>query len=135
MNKQQATSLGSMLRQRRQSLGLSVRQVEAATDMHNTTISRIETGSFNAPQPDKLARIAQVLGLSVGEVFSQAGYLVADDLPDYGTYLRTKHPELPEADWERLTHQFAELLGSLGLVSTLAIALEGQTDERTGVPQ
>jgi transcriptional regulator with XRE-family HTH domain len=113
MDENQAKAFGAMLRQRRQALGLTMRQIEAATGIPNTTISRIETGSFKAPRPDKLARIAQALGMSVGELFAQAGYLVADDLPDYATYLATKHPELPDTVLNRLSREFVELLNQL----------------------
>ena len=88
---------------------------EAATGIPNTTVSRIETGSFKAPRPDKLAKIAQALHLSAGELFAQVGYLEAGDLPDYSTYLATKHPELPDDERARLSDQFATLLDRLGI--------------------
>ena len=113
MDENQAQALGAMLRQRRHALGLTMRQIEAATGIPNTTVSRIETGSFKAPRPDKLARIAQALGMSAGELFARAGYLVADDLPDYATYLATKHPELPDTVLHRLSQEFVDLLDQL----------------------
>jgi transcriptional regulator with XRE-family HTH domain len=115
MDEAQAKTFGAMLRRRRHALGLTVRQIEAATGIPNTTVSRIETGSFKAPRPDKLAKIAQALGLSAGELFAQAGYLEAGDLPDYGTYLATKHPELPDDERARLSDHFAELLEQLSI--------------------
>ncbi len=132
MNNEQAKAFGAMLRERRRSLGLTIRDVERTTDIDNATISRIETGSFKAPRPDKLARIAEALGMTAGEVFAQAGYLVPDDLPDYATYLATKHPELPHDERERLNDHFAELLGQLGLIPTQQPAFEEQNDDSPG---
>jgi transcriptional regulator with XRE-family HTH domain len=129
MDENQAKALGATLRLRRQALGLTMRQVEAATDIPNTTILRIESGSFKAPRPDKLARIAQALGMSVGELFAQAGYLVADDLPDYATYLATKHPELPDADRKRLAQEFVELLNQLRFSSPRQPVFEETGDD------
>jgi transcriptional regulator with XRE-family HTH domain len=132
MDESQAKAFGAMLRRRRYALGLTVRQIEAATGIPNTTISRIETGSFKAPRPDKLARIAQALGLSAGELFAQAGYLVADDLPDFATYLATKHPELPDDERARLSDQFATLLRQLGLTQPLQAAYQEPLGELGG---
>lgn len=132
MDENQAKALGATLRQRRQTLGLTIRQVEAATDIPNTTISRIETGSFKAPRPDKLAGIAQALGMSVGELFAQAGYMVADDLPDYSTYLATKHPELPDSHRRRLSEEFADLLRRLGFNATYLPAAQESEDDGGG---
>ena len=98
--------------------------VGAATDIPSTTVSRIETGSFEAPRPDKLARIAQALELSAGELFAQAGYLVATDLPEYATYLRTKRPDLPESAIKSLHDHFMEILNQLGLDPTRQLASE-----------
>jgi transcriptional regulator with XRE-family HTH domain len=133
MNEEQAKSFGDMLRQRRQDLGLSVRQVGAATAMNNTTISRIETGSFKAPRPDKLARIAEALGMSAGELFARAGYLVASDLPEYSTYLRTAHPDLPASAIDRLHDHFQAILAEFGISRARQPILEESTDEPSGV--
>lgn len=138
MDKTQAEALGAMLRQRRKTLGLTVRQMKSATGIDNATISRIETGSFRAPRPDKLARIAQVLRLSVGELFSRAGYLVAADLPEFPTYLRTSYPTLPESAIERLHEQFTEMLDLHGISPSVLPDLtdrEEQIEESPGVTQ
>ena len=135
MNESQAKALGAMLRERRNALGLSTYAVKDATGIPSTTISRIETGSFKAPRPDKLAKIAEALGLSAGELFARAGYLVASDLPEYATYLQTKHPELPSSAIERLQNLLAELLELHQPSSTLVPALEEIADERPGASQ
>ena len=128
----QAKALGAMLRQRRHALGLSVDAIKDATGIPSTTVSRIETGSFKAPRPDKLAHIAEALGLTAGELFAQAGYLVADDLPEYATYLRTKHPELPESAIQGLHDHFMAILDQHGLTPFLQPAFEELADESPG---
>ena len=133
MDEQQAKKLGTMLRQRRHALGLSVYAIKDATGIPSTTISRIETGSFKAPRPDKLARIAQALGLSAGELFAQAGYLVATDLPEYSTYLRTKRPDLPESAIKGLHDHFMTILDQHGLSPVLQPVFEELPDESPGV--
>ena len=135
MNESQAKALGAMLRQRRHALGLSVYAVKDATGIPSTTVSRIETGSFKAPRPDKLAKIAEALGLSAGELFARAGYPVANDLPEYATYLRTKHPELPMSAIQRLQDLLAEMLELHQPSLSLVPAIEESTDERSGASQ
>lgn len=132
MDEQQAKAFGTMLRQRRHALGLTVRQIGEATAIPSTTVSRIETGSFKAPRPDKLARIAQTLGLSAGELFARAGYLIATDLPEYATYLRTKRPDLPESAIERLQDHFVQILAEHGLAPVAQPVFEESTDESAG---
>jgi hypothetical protein len=69
----------------------------------------LEHGVTRAPRPDKLARLAEVLGLTLADVAGTAGYLVAGDLPSFGPYLIAKYPELSEAAMTELTRRFKEL--------------------------
>lgn len=118
MDEPPSRSLGTALRNRRRSLNLSTKSLGTAIGVPSSTISRIETGSFKAPRPDKLARIAEILKMPAGEVFALAGYLTPHDLPEYATYLRTKHPDLPEGAIERLSAHLADVLSELGLPLT-----------------
>jgi transcriptional regulator with XRE-family HTH domain len=127
MDHKQAKTLGEILRRRRHSLGLSIRQLGERAQVTNTTITRIEQGAFKAPRPDKLARITAALGLGLGEIFARAGYLVPEDLPDYVTYVRTTYPELPETAIKGLFSHFQSVLGQHGL--TLTPALVPLTEE------
>jgi transcriptional regulator with XRE-family HTH domain len=115
MNEDQAKSLGQFLRRRRQELGLSKRQLAALARMRDSTIVRIERGEFIAPRPDKLARIATALHLSLADVFARAAYFVPDELPSFGTYLRAKYPELPVPAAAEMSLHFTELQQRHGL--------------------
>ena len=54
------------------------------------------------------------------------------DLPEYATYLRTKHPNLPDAAIERLSGHLRDVLSEFGL--SLAKLLEEPAHDQTGVP-
>lgn|GEM_PF-654060 len=95
MEPDQAVELGQMLRERREALGLSTRQLSARTGVNDVTISRIERGEFAAPRPDKLTRLAEALGLSAADVFAMADYVTPTELPSFTPYLRTKYRDLP----------------------------------------
>lgn len=96
MDKHQARDFGRYLADARAAQGLSGRQLAEKLEMHHGTLARIENGEFAAPAPDKLAAIAEAIGLPVADVFARAGYVSTQDLPDIAAYMRTKFKGLPE---------------------------------------
>jgi transcriptional regulator with XRE-family HTH domain len=110
----QAKELGQQLRTRREELGLSLRQLEKLADVDNGTIVRIEQGAFAAPAPDKLARIAEALDLSLADVFALAEYAVPGDLPSFQPYLRTKYRDMPREAVDDLNKAFARIVRKHG---------------------
>lgn len=109
MNPKQAKDLGRRLRARREELELSLRDLERVADVDNGTLARIEQGAFAAPRPDKLARIAEALGLNLADVFALADYSVPSELPSFSPYLRTKYRDLPAPAVEELERSFARI--------------------------
>lgn len=119
MNDDQAKALGHLLKQKREALGLSTRQLGDIAGLDGTTVLRFEEGAFAAPRPDKLARVAEALGLSLADVYAHAGYAVPGDLPTFRPYLRTKYRGLPEDDMAKIEAYAARLARKHG------IALDG----------
>jgi transcriptional regulator with XRE-family HTH domain len=70
--------LGTYLREVRGSLGLSLRQVEAATDkaVSNGYLSQIESGDVDRPSPNVLFHLAEVYGIEYGKLMIRAGHHV-----------------------------------------------------------
>lgn len=102
MKPDRAQELGRFLKARREQRGLSTHRLAAAAEMDQATVVRFEGGSIAAPRPDKLARIGEVLGVSVADVFALAGYVAPSDLPNLGPYLTAKYPELLAEDVDRI---------------------------------
>jgi transcriptional regulator with XRE-family HTH domain len=96
MDEKNRRRLGKLLRDHREALGLSTRQLEAITGITGATIVRIEQGEFAAPAPDKLARLADALGIPLADVYAVAEYSAPKQLPTLKPYLRTKYRELPD---------------------------------------
>lgn len=118
MSQAQATELGALLRKRRQSLGLSTHRLSALVGVRQSTITRLERGEIAAPRPDKLARIARVLGVSLADLYVRAGYHVPDDLlPSFPIYLQSKYPQLPPETITELVQHFDALMTRHGLSS------------------
>lgn len=110
MNEKQARALGGLLRAKRQELGYSTYELANAAGVNSSTVVRIELGRFTAPSPGKLAKFAEALGLSLGEIYAKAGYIVPNDLPELETYLRIKYPTLTGVKRRALTVSLNEAL-------------------------
>jgi len=95
MNPQQAKKLGRHLRTTRESMGISAREVARRSAIPDSTVVRIEQGAFAEPTPDKLARMAAVLGLNLADLYVMADYPVPNELPTLRPYLRSKYRNLP----------------------------------------
>ncbi len=115
MNDEQARELGDRLRERREQLDLSIRQVAERSEINHSTLVRLEQGLIEAPAPDKLSRIAAVLGLSLADVFALADYSVPNELPTFRPYLRTKYRGLPAPAVEELERSFQRIAKKHGL--------------------
>ncbi len=109
MNEEQAKRLGEWLRERRQAAGLSTIQLAKAVGTTDGTISRIEQGAFAAPDPHKLSRIAEALGLSLADVYAMADYAVPSDLPSFEPYLRRKYRDMPTEAVDDLDKAFERI--------------------------
>lgn len=115
MDQEQARELGQRLRQRREQLGLSLRDLAERADTTHTTIVRLEQGAYDAPAPDKLSRIAEALGLSLADVYALADYSVPSELPSFRPYLRSKYRGLPAPAVEELERSFLRVAKRHGL--------------------
>jgi len=115
VDKQQAKRLGELLRQKREAVGLSSRALGKLTGVDPVTIQRFEVGFIAVPSPDKLARIAEALGLTLADVYAHAGYAVPSDLPSFTPYLRTKYRDLPNEDVEAIERYAQKLAKKHGV--------------------
>lgn len=90
-------ALAAALRAARETAGLSIRRTAERAGIHHAGLARIELGE-QRPTPETLLRLAQVLELDEGELFTLAGYRLPDGLPSFPTYLRTKYRMPAEAE-------------------------------------
>src|SRR3954453_15201186 len=90
------TALGQYIRQRRRELGLSLNHLAAATGLHKSFLSRVESGAVRQPAVDSLQRLAAALQLPETELFGLLDRRARDQLPALQPYLRAKY-DLPDA--------------------------------------
>jgi len=113
----QARQLAEIFHSRRTALGLSMRQVAAATGFNVATIAQLEAANNLSPLPDTLRAIGEVLGLNVSDLYAVADWLPAGELPTLKPYLRVKYRDLDEraiADIERYAQARAQRHGGTG---------------------
>lgn len=115
MEPKQAKRLGAILRGRRSELALSSREVARRAGVPDSTLVRLEQGIFLSPRPEKLATIAQVLGLSTTSILDLAGYPSLTELPRPSVYLRSKYPGLATPALDELTRSVERLLKRHGI--------------------
>jgi transcriptional regulator with XRE-family HTH domain len=96
-------------------LGYSMTQLAKAAGVRDSTVLRFERGQFAAPRPDKLARFAGLLDISLADLYAKAGYLVPDQLPSFAVYLAAKFPDLPNDAMTDLVRHFGQLMTAYGL--------------------
>lgn len=71
-----ATKLGDHLKASRKATGLSLRGVEARTQITNGYLSQIESNSVERPSPNVLFKLAEVYGIDYGDLLERAGHHV-----------------------------------------------------------
>src|SRR3954462_11426399 len=96
MKSSNGQKLGRLIKRRRETLGLSGRQLAEAIGARNSTVVRIESGE-SLPTTTTLTRLAEALELPTADVYAAAGYTVPGDLPSFQPYLRTKYGMRDEA--------------------------------------
>ncbi len=95
MQDESQTALGNHIRQRRRELGLSLNHLAAATGLHKSFLSRLESGAVRQPASDSLQRIANALQLPATDLFGLLDDRARDLLPPLQPYLRAKY-DLPD---------------------------------------
>lgn len=98
--------------------------------MDQATIVRLEAGSIVAPRPDKLSRIARVLGISAADIFALAEYTVPGDLPSLRPYLLAKHPGFLDEDLDKIETYVGRLAKKRGVeLAEVVSGAEGAPSE------
>ena len=124
---ERAQELGRRLRARREELGLSLRRLAERANVNDVTVMRLERGAFAAPRPDKLSRIAEVLGLTLADVFAYADYVVPGDLPSFHPYLLSKYRDMPQEAIDDLVNAFESIVQKHGYALEAEPESEGES--------
>jgi transcriptional regulator with XRE-family HTH domain len=71
-------TLGSLLKEVRETKGISMRQVEKEVGISTAYLSQLENGTIAKPSPDKLYRLASLYEASYQDFMVAAGYIAPD---------------------------------------------------------
>jgi transcriptional regulator with XRE-family HTH domain len=97
INPTEPMTLGSSLRQARERLGLSLRDLETITGVSRPMLHRLEHDQVDQPNPTVLQQLADTLELNGDDLFALAGYRPSTQLPSLAPYLRAKYQLPPDA--------------------------------------
>lgn len=115
MSQWQAQEVGTLVRNRRRELNLSVRQVARQAHIDRATLSRIEVGAIANPSTATLQAVAGTLGLSLSQLFAVGSPdTPATPLPTLAPYLRIKYPDLSDQAVAEMGHYFDYLQARYG---------------------
>jgi transcriptional regulator with XRE-family HTH domain len=87
----EAANLGQFLRQRREQMGLSLRQLSERVGVHFSYLGRLEQGDYEEPKVRVLQRLAYVLEIDPADLAAYTGYTLPETLPNFTPYLRAKY--------------------------------------------
>jgi transcriptional regulator with XRE-family HTH domain len=103
---QSSARLGDYLKASRRATGLSLRGVEAKTEITNGYLSQIESNNVDRPSPNVLYKLAEVYGIDYSDLLVRAGHRVprtdSDERPEVlaGIPLRALEDLTPEEQAE-----------------------------------
>jgi transcriptional regulator with XRE-family HTH domain len=111
-------TIGQKIKQRREELGWSQRDLAARMDYAHSTVGRIETGKIDVPQ-SRIVKFAEVLGVSISYLMDWEEVQKNNDaLADIVVRLRT------DSDFLKLVKTLDELdADQLAVVQQMALAL------------
>lgn|SRR5208282_4559167 len=89
------STLGELLRSRREAAGLSLTQMAAKLDISRPYLSRLERGEYTNPSSKILIQLGKRLNIRTEDIYALTGCLLPTDLPNFAPYLRAKHPDWP----------------------------------------
>lgn len=90
-------TLGSCIRQARERLRLSLRDLQAITHISRPMLHRLERDQVEQPNPRLLHQLGETLELNSDDLFALAGYQPSTQLPSLAPYLRAKYQLPPSA--------------------------------------
>ena len=90
-----ASTLGDLLRSRREAAGLSLTRMAAKLGISRPYLSRLERGEYSNPSSKILIQLSKGLGIRTEDLYAMTGCLLPTDLPSFVPYLRAKHPDWP----------------------------------------
>ena len=75
-----STAVGTLIKERREALGMSLKKLSEACEISDSEILKIESGQRKTPNWSALCKIAHALSFHPFEVLLAAGYITESDV-------------------------------------------------------
>lgn len=115
MDNKDAQKLGKAIRAKREALKLSASEVARQANVAKATITRLELAQIPNPRIDNLRSIADVLGLPITDLLTEASWLRDAELPTLTPYLRTKFKDMPADAVKEIEQHFQDVAARHGV--------------------
>lgn len=89
---------------------MSARTLAARANIDSGGLARLEWGKVSTPRPRTLRNLALALNISLADLFTRAGYVIPQDLPDIDMYLRLKYQYLPDESLDAILREVQRLI-------------------------
>lgn len=106
--------LARLLSSRRQAVGLSYGQLEAATGLAKSQLFKLEQGQVQKVQPSMLETLSGPLDVPLADLYAAAGFEFPTELPSFAPYLRSKYADLPPDAQAELAQNFSRIARKYG---------------------
>lgn len=91
MTQAQAKKLGNLISRTRLEQGLSTRDLAVKVGVHHSWIGYLEQGRYVSPAADRLAVVAQTLGIAPDQIARINLHVLSAGLPAPRSYFRAKY--------------------------------------------
>ena len=119
-------NLGKILKQKRRSAGMTLRQLSEISGVSPSHLGRVEKGE-RFPSADILQRIAKPLGFTEAEIFTLAGYLsgsAGDEAPAIAEEQAKLDPTVARVLAQETVEVQRAVLGILTLLKSISSSLK-----------
>jgi transcriptional regulator with XRE-family HTH domain len=98
MTNEERQQLAGMLRQAREQLGFTAREVGRRAGVDVGVITKLERCEIGQPRVENVRAIAQALHLPLADIYAMLHWLPSEELPALRPYMRAKYGDLTDAD-------------------------------------
>jgi len=93
----ESNQLGNFVREQRERLGLSQRELATRAGVDNSYVSYLERGKYKDASQRILRQLAEALEVDPEDLYVVSGYVTPQSLPGFAAYLRAKYEMSDEA--------------------------------------
>jgi transcriptional regulator with XRE-family HTH domain len=109
MTDEERQALADLIREKRQTLGISSREVARRAGIDQALLTLIDQKKIAEPKVGTIRGLAQALQIPLADFYAATNWLPEGDLPSLKPYMRAKYDDLPDGAVEQVERYIARL--------------------------